>query len=104
MAVLNREEYLKVIELLSGDDDSDEMLTRIADMTETYDSLYSDDADKYKAEAEDWKTKYEDNDKQWRAKYKNTFFGTDKTDDSFHSPREENDRGNNVLHIADLFK
>ena len=104
MAVLTREEFLAHIQKLSGDDASDEMLTCIADMTETYDSLYNNDADKYKAEADDWKTKYEDNDKQWRAKYKNAFFGAPAKEEDYHSPREDSDRGNTGLHISDLFK
>lgn len=104
MAVLNREGFLEILQKFSGDDDSDEMLNCIADMTETFDTLQNSDADKYKVEAEEWKSKYEENDKQWRAKYKNAFFNYDKSDNDYHSPREDSDRGNTGLHISDLFK
>lgn len=104
MAILNREGFLEILQKFSGDDDSDEMLSYIADMTETFDTLHNSDADRYKVEAEEWKSKYEENDKQWRAKYKNAFFSSEKASDDYHSPREESDRGNNGLHISDLFK
>lgn len=104
MAVLTREGFLEILQKFSGDDDSDEMLGYIADMTETYDTLQSSDADRYKVEADEWKSKYEENDKQWRAKYKSTFFGPEKTDEEYRSPAEDDHRGKDVLHIADLFK
>lgn len=103
MAVLNREDFLARIQKLSGDDDSDEMLTCIADMTETFDAFNGADVDRYKNEAQEWKTKYEDNDKEWRQKYKNAFFGPKDSNVQFSSPADKEIRANNAIRISDLF-
>lgn len=104
MAVLDREKFLSTLQTLSGDDTSDDMLTIIADMTETYDSFNGSEAEKYKAELDEWKTKYEENDKEWRNKYKNAFFGQRGKDDDFEKPSGNDRRTQTQIRISDLFK
>lgn len=103
MAVLDREKFLSTLQTLSGDDTSDEMLTIISDMTETFDSFNGGDAEKYKAERDEWKTKYEENDTEWRNKYKNAFFGQRGKDDYFEKPSGNDSRTQNQIRIKDLF-
>ena len=69
MAVLSKEDYLARIQGIIGEDTSDEAMSFIEDMTDTFDDYANRTSDK-----EDWKTKYEENDKAWREKYKARFF------------------------------
>lgn len=69
MAILTREQFLDRIKVRVGDGTSDEDLSFIQDMTETFDSLNS---------SEDWKKKFEDNDREWREKYRDAFFTGEK--------------------------
>lgn len=69
MSVLNKEQLMDKLKSIIGDETSDETLTFIEDVSDTYDSL-----DKSEENGEDWKKKYEDNDKEWREKYKARFF------------------------------
>lgn len=72
---LSREEFLTRIQGRLGEDSSDEALSFMEDMTDTFDGLTS----KINTDATDWKAKYEENDAQWRTKYKERFFGGNET-------------------------
>lgn len=70
--VKSRDEILEIIRARVGDDNSDETLSFIEDITDTmndYESRLSDSTD--------WKTKYEENDKNWRERYKERFFSNE---------------------------
>lgn len=70
MAVRTREEILEAVRARVGDDNSDEVIAFIEDITDTlndYEARLSDSTD--------WKVKYEENDAEWREKYKARFFG-----------------------------
>lgn len=64
MAVLSKEEMIKKLSEKFGDDNSDDVLSILEDITDTYASWN---------DAEDWKTKYEENDSAWRKKYRDRF-------------------------------
>lgn len=70
--VLNREDFLKRIKEKIGDDTSDESISFIEDMTDTFDSFST-------KETEDWEKKYKENDREWREKYTKRFFSTETT-------------------------
>lgn len=70
MAILTREEFLNRLNSAIGDDTSDESLTLIEDMTETFDHLSGSN------NGENWKQKYEENDASWRKKYRDRFFSS----------------------------
>lgn len=76
MAVLNREELLNRINDIVGEDTSDETLSLIEDISDTYDDMNNRVND-----TEDWKTKYETNDREWRQKYKDRFYNTENAED-----------------------
>lgn len=85
MAVLTKEDFLKAIQTRIGDDVSDEAMTFIEDMTDTYDSLNKS----LENDGEDWKAKYEELDKTWRDKYKARFFDNQNTNSSNDTTSDE---------------
>ena len=73
MAVLSRDDFMARINERVGDDNSDDALSFIEDMTDTFDDLSSS------SNAEEWEQKYNELDTMWREKYKARFMssGTD---------------------------
>lgn len=67
MAVRTRDEILAAIRSRLGDDTSDDALTIIEDIDDTF-------KDYETRTGEDWKTKYEELDAQWRKRYRDRFF------------------------------
>ena len=66
MAVISKEDLLRRISERIGDDNSDESLSLLEDVSDTITNLEERDS-------EDWKTKYEENDAKWRKKYRERF-------------------------------
>lgn len=73
MAVLSRDDFMARINERVGDDNSDDALSFIEDMTDTFDDLSSSN------NTDDWEKKYNELDAMWREKYKARFMssGTD---------------------------
>lgn len=69
MAVLTREEFFDRVQSVVGTDTSDDMLTFIEDMTDTYNSL-----EERATTDGDWEQRYHDLDESWKEKYKKRFF------------------------------
>ena len=64
--MLSREEYSEIISRFVGDDTSDEALTTVKNMMETYDELSgSSELDKIREELRDKKEKYEELKKEY---------------------------------------
>lgn len=72
MAVKTREELMNMINERIGDDDSDETLSFLEDVTDTL-----NDFEEKTNGSEDWKAKFEENDANWRKKYRDRFFNND---------------------------
>ena len=68
MAIKSRDELLKSLNTLIGDDSTDENLAILEDVTDTL-----KDYEEKTADQTDWKSKYEQNDADWRKKYKERF-------------------------------
>lgn len=66
MAVISKEDLLKRISERIGDDNSDEAISLLEDVSDTIKDFEERDS-------EDWKAKYEENDAQWRKKYRERF-------------------------------
>ena len=66
MAVISKEDLLKRISERIGDDNSDDALSLLEDLSDTI-------KDFEERNSEDWKTKYEENDAKWRKKYRERF-------------------------------
>lgn len=94
--VLNREDFLKRIKEKIGDDTSDESISFIEDMTDTFDSFST-------KETEDWKKKYEENDRDWREKYTKRFFSPETTPEAMKEQDEEIKNDSDVKTFDELF-
>lgn len=67
MAVRTRDEILAAIRSRLGDDTSDDALTIIEDIVDTFKDCET-------RTGEDWKSKYDELDAQWRKRYRDRFF------------------------------
>ena len=76
MAVLNKEQFLARLQERIGEDTSDEAMTFIEDMTDTFNDMETRSNGQ---SDEQWKQKYADLDKSWREKYKARFFNSETT-------------------------
>lgn len=70
MAVLTREEFFDRLNQRIGDDQSDEAVAYLEDMTDTFNDLDQ----RANGDGTDWEQRYHDLDKQWRDKYRHRFF------------------------------
>ncbi len=70
--VKTKDEILEAIKSRIGEDNSDETIAFLEDITDTL----NDYEDKTKTDT-DWKAKYEENDKEWRKRYTDRFFNND---------------------------
>lgn len=82
MAVKTVDEIMAKVRERIGEDDSDEAIGFIEDISDTLKSF---------SNAEDWKTKYEENDKKWREKYRDRFFTSKEEveEDDIEEPEEK---------------
>ena len=66
MAVISKEDLVRRISERIGDDNSDEAISLLEDVSDTIKDFEERDS-------EDWKAKYEENDAKWRKKYRERF-------------------------------
>lgn len=90
MAVRTRDEILAAIRSRLGDDTSDDALTIIEDIDDTF-------KDYETRTGEDWKSKYDELDAQWRKRYRDRFF--QKADNEETTPEDVN--GDNEEDLKD---
>lgn len=97
MSVLESKEFFERLQSRIGEDTSDEAITFIEDVTDTYNDILA----KVNTQQEDWKKKYEENDNSWKEKYKERFFTTP----IIKKEQEENvDNDGERRNYASLFK
>ena len=82
MAVKTRDEIMEAIRKRIGEDTSDEAISLLEDVTDTFADYETKVADKT-----DWKTKYDEVDASWRKKYMDRFSG--KTGEEVKDEQEE---------------
>lgn len=82
MAVKTIDEIMRKVRERIGEDDSDEAIEFVEDISDTLESF---------SNVEDWKTKYEENDKKWREKYRDRFFTSKEEveEDDIEEPEEK---------------
>ncbi len=105
MAVLNRDEFLTRLRDQFNEDSSDEAISFMEDMTDTYNDLEQRAA----GDGVDWEQRYKDLDESWKKRYTSRFFssgggnaftsGTDPEEDTISAE----ERGKTIK-IDDLFK
>lgn len=67
--VKSKDEIMSALKTRYADDNSDEAIAFIEDVSDTL-----DDYEKKTSSADDWETKYNELDASWRQKYKDRFF------------------------------
>lgn len=96
MAIKSREDLLKSLNTLIGDNSTDENLAILEDVTDTL-----KDYEEKTADQTDWKTKYEQNDADWRKKYKERFLSGESIKDE---QEEDVKKDSKTLTFDSLFK
>lgn len=96
MAIKSREELLKSLNTLIGDNSTDENLAILEDVTDTLKDYETKTADQT-----DWKTKYEQNDADWRKKYRERFTSGEEIKEE---QKEDVEKDSTPLTFDSLFK
>ena len=94
--IRSKDELITMISQRIGEDNSDEAITLLEDISDTLTDFESKTAD-----STNWKEKYEENDKEWRDRYKERFMNGDAPDDK---PFDEDDEAPKRYSFEDLFK
>ena len=81
MAVVNKDTIMERLRENFNDNDSDDVLGLLEDVTDTLNDYQS-----RLEENGDWKERYEQNDREWRQKYKDRFFNNDPEPDPEPEP------------------
>lgn len=84
MAVVNKDTIMERLRENFNDNDSDDVLGLLEDVTDTLNDYQS-----RLEENGDWKERYEQNDREWRQKYKDRFFNNDPEPDPEPEPDKE---------------
>lgn len=102
--ILSEKEFFDKVNGIIGDSSSDEAISFLEDMQDTYGDLKKRIED---AQGTDWKKRYEENDALWRAKYKHRFYsGAQGNPDEMETDDAETQalRKAEKISIDDLFK
>ena len=104
MAILKREDYLNRIQNWLGDDSSDESISMLEDLTDTYNDLEK----RANGDGEDWKRKYEENNSAWQKRYRQRFFSgngySNMDSNEFDDEEDKELKRAETIKIDDLFK
>lgn len=84
MAVVNKDTIMERLRENFNDNDSDDVLGLLEDVTDTLNDYQS-----RLEENGDWKERYEQNDREWRQKYKDRFFNNDPEPDPEPEPDKD---------------
>lgn len=96
MAVKTKEEILTAVKTRVGEQNDDDTIAFIEDITDTLSDLET----KAQGDGTDWKSKYEENDAEWRKRYTERFYSSDPEDDP---PDDNKDDPTKPKTFADLF-
>lgn len=104
MAILSKEEFFSSIHDRVGADTSDEAITFIENLTDTYNSLER----QAKGDGINWEQKYKELDESWKKKYSHRFFNGGCSDYVPNDPNTNTDEGEEYdpesVKFDDLFK
>ena len=89
MAILSREDYFNRLHERIGSDTSEEAITFMEDMTDTYNDMEN----RTMGDGIDWEQKYHDLDESWKARYQHRFFNGGDRCSSGDSESESGDDG-----------
>ena len=94
MAVKTRDEIITSLRAKLGDDTSDEVITILEDVSDTF-----SDYESRITESDDWKTKYENLDQKWRKRYTERFYSNEEVE-----PVTIEETTEKIKNFDDLFK
>lgn len=102
MAILSREEYFSRLHDRLGEDTSDESISFLEDMTDTYNDMEN----RVNSDGVNWEQRYKELDESWKKRYRHRFFsGGDRAiPDSGAAVTEEDEYKPDEISVADLFK
>lgn len=104
MAILNQDEFFTRLHERIGEDTSEESLTFIEDMTDTFNDLNR----RANENDGDWERKYHELDESWKAKYKHRFFsgsgGGNPNNSTFSQGEDDDDYDPDKVTFESLFK
>lgn len=92
--IKSKDELLNAIRAVLADDTTDDALTLLEDVTDTFDSM---------ADSEDWRGKYEELDKSWRQRYKDRFFANPAENNETEEAEPEENVDEEPTRFEDLF-
>lgn len=100
MAVLNREEFFSRLQTAIGTDTSDDSISLIEDMTDTYNDLES----RANGDGTNWEQKYKELDESWKKKYRHRFFSGNGNSRIVLNEDDESQGSPENVGIKDLFQ
>lgn len=105
MAILNQEEFFNRLHDRIGNDTSEESITFMEDMTDTYNDLTR----RANENDGDWERRYHELDESWKAKYKHRFFsgsggGNPNVVGGNNSSYDEDEYNPDTVNFDNLFK
>lgn len=105
MAVLTRDDYFTRLQTMLGSDTSDDAISFLEDMTDTYNEMEQ----RANGDGVDWEQRYHDLDNSWKEKYRHRFFSSG--GGSYMPPAGNDDTGEDeqqkraaTIGFKDLFK
>lgn len=96
MAVKTKEEILTAVKTRVGEQNDDDTIAFIEDITDTLSDLET----KAQGDGTDWKSKYEENDAEWRKRYTERFYSSEPDTPPDDDPPEDKPKPKT---FADLF-
>lgn len=100
MAVLKRDDYFARLHERLGDDTSDDAITFLEDMTDTYNEMET----RANGDGTDWEKRYHELDEAWKKRYRHRFFnGGDKSIVDGEIIDEKTDNDPEEITVDDLF-
>lgn len=103
MAVLNRDDFFSRLQTVIGENNSDESIQLMEDMTDTYNDLEN----RANGDGVDWEQRYHELDESWKKKYRHRFFsgnGASAIGNGGSPGNDDNETRAKDITINDLFK
>lgn len=101
MAILKREDFFNRLENQIHNDSSDEAISFLEDMQDTYNDLER----RANGDGVDWEQKYKELDESWRARYRHRFFnGNTNVNVTNEEEKVEDEYRPEEVMVEDLFK
>lgn len=85
--VKSKDDILSTISAVLGENNSEDAITLLEDITDTL-----DDYDARTKDSTAWKQKYEENDRAWRQKYKDRFFEKESEADNINTYDDDEEK------------